>query len=190
MAFSDVKIQDLELSNDWKLISLPIPVPSAPLLERAVGYQREQEARFLALWWEPCGDEVMVSDGYVSFTGHWPGYLTYVQHQRIYPHLAAYNLGSSECEAEYRLVIDRQERAAYILPSNQAGKLLSIQWEREGSPAVPQIFTLEDLEAVIKKIVEEWRPPSNADVMAQMKEDHAAVQTLRDWLDHPTSEAK
>ena len=89
MAVSDVKIQDLALSNGWDLISLPIPVPPSPLLERAVGYQREQEARFLALWWEPCGDEVMVSDGYISFTGHWPGYLTYVQHPRIYPHLAA-----------------------------------------------------------------------------------------------------
>ncbi len=190
MAVSNVKIQDLAQSNGWNLVSLPIPVPPAPLLERAVGYQREQEAHFLALWWEPCGDEVMVSDGIVSFTGHWPGYLTYVQHPRIYPHLAAYNLGSSECEAEYRLVIDRQDRAAYILPSKQAGRLLSTQWEREETPAVPQILTLEDLEAVIKKIVEDWRPPSNEDVMTRMKEDHAAVQALRDWLDHSTSEAK
>ena len=48
---------------------LPIPVPPAPILEQAVGYQNDRHARFLALWWEPCGDEVMVSDGFVTFTG-------------------------------------------------------------------------------------------------------------------------
>ena len=190
MAISDLNVNDLALANGWTIIPLPIPVPPAPLLERAVGYQRNTETRFLALWWEPCGDEVMVSDGSISFTGHWPGYLTYVQHPRIYPHLASYNLGSSEYEAEYHLMIDRKERGACLLPSNQAGRLLSGQWETGGAPEIPQVLSLKDLEAVIQKIAEEWRPPSTADVMAQVNEDHAAVQALRDWLDHPATGAK
>lgn len=190
MAISDVNVKDLALANGWALIPLSIPVPPAPLLERAVGYRRETEGRFLALWWEPCGDEVMVSDGLVSFTGHWPGYLTYVQHRRVYPHLTGFNLGSSDGEAEYRLVIDRQEGAAYVLPARQADRLLSTQWERSGAPDIPQVLSLKDLEAVLEKIAQEWRAPSTADVMAQMKEDQAAVQALRDWLDQLANEAK
>ena len=87
-------------------LPLSIPVPPAPILERAVGYQNERNARYLALWWEPCGDEVMVADGYVSFTGHWSGYLAFIQHRRIYPLLVGLNLGSSEEAADYHLVID------------------------------------------------------------------------------------
>lgn len=191
MAISNVNVKELALVNGWSLIPLSIPVPPAPLLEQAVGYQRKTEGRFLALWWEPCGDEAMVSDGLVSFTGHWPGYLTYVQHPRVYPHLAAYNLGSSEGEAEYRLVIDRQKGAAYILPARQADRLLSKQWERaDDAPEIPQVLSLKDLEAVLQKIAQEWRAPSTADVMAQMKEDQASVQALRDWLDRITNQAK
>lgn len=190
MAISDMNVKDLALANEWALVPLSIPVPPVPLLERAVGYQREMEGRFLALWWEPCGDEAMVSDGRISFTGYWPGYLTYVQHPRIYPHLAAYNLGSSDGEAEYHLVIDHQEGAAYLLPASQANRLLAMQWERAERQEILQVLSLKDLEAVLQKIAQEWRVPSTADVMARMKEDQADVQALRDWLDHPASEAK
>jgi hypothetical protein len=58
-----------------KLNPMDIPVPPAPILERAVGYQNNRDARYLALWWELAGDEAMVSDGLVTFTGHWAGYL-------------------------------------------------------------------------------------------------------------------
>ncbi|HMN13796.1 MAG TPA: hypothetical protein PKD55_15900, partial [Bellilinea sp.] len=68
MAVSDAKIQDLAQSNGWNLIPLSIPVPPAPLLEQAVGYPRGEGARYLALLWEACGDEGMVSDRYISFT--------------------------------------------------------------------------------------------------------------------------
>lgn len=190
MAISNVNVKDLALAHGWALILLSIPVPPTPLLERAVGYQRETEGRFLALWWEPCGDEAMVSDGLVSFTGHWPGYLTYVQHPCVYPHLAAYNLGSSEGEAEYHLVIDRQEETAFLLPSRQADRLLSMQWERAERQEIPQVLSLKDLEAVLQKIAQEWRAPSTAEVMARMKEDQAAVQALRDWLDNLATQAK
>lgn len=190
MVIANVNVKDLALANGWSLIPLSIPVPPAPLLEHAVGYQRETAARFLALWWEPCGDETMVSDGRVSFTGNWPGYLAYVQHPHICPHLSPYNLGSSEEEAEYHLVIDRQESTAYLLPARQADRLLSMQWEQESVSEIPQVLSLEDLEGVLRKIALEWRAPSTADVMAQMKEDQAATQALRDWLDSLANEAK
>jgi hypothetical protein len=190
MAVADVKIQDLAQSNGWNLIPLPIPVPPAPLLEQAVGYQQGEAARYLALWWEPCGDEVIVSDGYISFTGHWPGYLAYVQHRHIYPHLIGFNLGSSECEADCQLVIDRLDRTAYILPSEQAIRLLASQWEGANQPAIPQVLSLDDLEAVIQRIVEQWQTPSNQDVITRMSEDRTAVQALCDWLNSSTTETK
>ena len=186
MAVSGVNIQDLAQSNGWDLHPLPIPIPPSPLLERAVGYQRGEEACFLALWWEPCGDEAMVSDGLISFTGHWPGYLTYVQHTSVYPHLAAYNLGSSDFPAEYRLVIDRKARTAFVVPANQAERLLFSQWERDDPPAVPQVLSFEDLEEILKKIAGQWTPlPSSKDILDRMEEDRAAVHALKDWLDYP-----
>jgi len=62
-------------------------------LEQAVRYTNTRGARYLTLWWEPAGDEAMVSDGFVSFTGHWPGYLAFIHHKYVYSHLAIYNLG-------------------------------------------------------------------------------------------------
>ena len=125
----------------------------------------------------------MVSDGLISFTGHWPGYLAYIQHRRVYPHLNGYNLGSSEDQAEHRLVIDRREQTAYILPCRQAERLLSSQWEQAGRPSIPQVFSLEELEEVVRRTAEQWQPPSDQDLRALMEADHAAVQALRDWLD-------
>ena len=102
-----------------------IPVPPSPVLEQAVGYENNKGARYLALWWEPSGDEAMVSDGYITFTGHRPGYLAYVHHPSVYPCLATYNLGSSDDLAEYRLVVDLQERQAFVCPSQEAVNLLA-----------------------------------------------------------------
>ena len=74
------------------IIPLDIPVPPAPILEQAVGYTNTRGAHYLTLWWEPAGDEAMVSDGLVTFTGNWSGYLAFVHHKFIYHHLAIYNL--------------------------------------------------------------------------------------------------
>ena len=111
-----------------QMTQLNIPVPPAPILEKAVGYRNYRNVHFLALWWEPCGDEAMVSDGLVTFSGHWPGYLAYLQHRTVHPQLAAYNLGSSEDPAEYRLVIDLEERLAFIALCKEAEKILTSQW--------------------------------------------------------------
>lgn len=164
---------------------LPISVPPAPLLERAVGYQNERNARYLALWWEPCGDEVMVSDGYVSFTGHWPGYLAFIQHSRIYPQLIGLNLGSSEENADYHLVIDLVERKAYVAPNRDADRLLSSQWQTGERPALPELHSLADLEALLTTFMEMHSVSiTQEELMQRLEEDRKAVQDLMNWLNN------
>ena len=166
-----------------QMTRLPIPVPLAPILERAVGYRNQREAHYLALWWEPCGDEVMVSDGYVTFTGHWPGYLAYVQHRLVAPALVNYNLGSSEDPATHRILIDLESRQAYIVLGAEGERILASQWEHHPQTP-PALLFMEDLEALLR----EWTESKQAEitmeeVMCRMEEDQKAVETLRTWMD-------
>jgi hypothetical protein len=148
-----------------------------------VGYQNERSARYMALWWEPCGDEVMVSDGYVSFTGHWPGYLAFIQHRRIYPQLVGLNLGSSEENADYHLVIDLVERKAYVAPNRDADQLLSSQWQTGQRPALPALHSLADLEALLTTFMEMHSfSITEEELIQRMEEDRKAVQELANWL--------
>ena len=174
-----------------QMLQLNIPVPPAPLLEQAVGYQNFRNAHFLALWWEPCGDEVMVSDGLVTFTGLWSGYLAYVHHSAVYPHLDAYNLGSSDCPADYHLVIDLIQRQAFIGTGDAADKLLTTQWHKEAIGDCPH----EDQGNFIclsPKNLEKWiadmgkqltHYPSMGELMSQIDEDEKCVASLEQWLD-------
>lgn len=168
---------------DFQMSRLRIPVPPASILERAVGYQNQRHARYLALWWEPCGDEVMVSDGIVSFTGHWPGYLAYVQHPLVAPALFRYNLGSSEDFATHRLLIDLDMRQAFVFLAAEAERILSSQWDQQPRNPPVTLF-MEDLEPVLR----EWARSLQADVsmeavMSRMAEDQKAVDTMRAWMD-------
>jgi hypothetical protein len=166
-----------------QMTELSIPVPPVPILERAVGYRNEHAAHYLALWWEPCGDEVMVSDGYITFTGHWPGYLAYIQHPVVAPALANYNLGSSEEPATHRLLIDLESRQAYIVIGVEGERILASQWERQ-SRSQPATLFIEDLEALLRGWAEtEQEEIPMEEIMRRIEEDQKAVETLRAWMD-------
>ena len=160
---------------------LPIPIPPAPILEQAVGYKNERNVRYLALWWEPCGDEVMVSDGFVTFTGNWSGYLAYVHHKKVYPCLKPYNLGSSDEPAEYHLVVDLQERKVYAAKCTEAEMVLAEQWAMvQAEPTLVSVETFSDL---LQDFVEQEQfVPSMDEIMHQMDEDDKAVRALTHWL--------
>lgn len=72
----------------------------------------------------------MVSDGLVTFTGLWPGYLAYVQHKSVRPLLTEFNLGSSENPADYHLIIDLVERRAFVAPCKVADRFQATQWKQ------------------------------------------------------------
>jgi hypothetical protein len=92
--------------------------------ERAFGY--DGEARYVAFYWTPVGDEAMYDDGQVSSDGNWRLFLT-LRHQ--HPELdRRYNLGYSEMEADHWLLLDRETRELVVLPRAEARARLRQQW--------------------------------------------------------------
>src|SRR5947209_4402439 len=75
----------------------PLPVPVPPQLEEAIGLP-DTAARWVSLHWTPPGDTVVHDDGRTSGTGHGWGWLAWARHPAVAPHLAPYDLGSSEEE--------------------------------------------------------------------------------------------
>jgi acyl carrier protein phosphodiesterase len=125
----------------------------------------------------------MVSDGFVTFTGHWPGYLAFVQHPAVISYLAGYDLGSSETPAKHRLLIDLQKRMAYVAIGEEVGRFLANQWAHEQS-SQPMTLFVEDLDSLLKEWAESQQDlPTMEEVLRRMEEDQKAVQTLRTWLD-------
>ena len=102
------------------LIPLPIPVP--PSLAGALGYGGE--VRYLAIWWNATADEAMWSDGRTTTDAWWHGFLAYVQHPRVEPYLAPYDLGSSEEPAVHHLLLDLVDRQAYVGTARQVTRFL------------------------------------------------------------------
>ena len=165
-------------TNTTNLIPLAIPVPPDPLLEKALGYTRQ--ARFFATWWQPEGDEAMVSDGAVTATGQWMGYLAYVQHPRVHPALGNYELGGSDGSAEFWLVIDREERKAFVARPREAQKFLAGQWPEAAVSLKP-----EQMNALMEAL-DRWLAESHnatvGEVLEWMEANQKAVEALKNWL--------
>jgi len=170
-----------------QMIQLKIPVPPAPLLEQAVGYRNYRGAHYLAFWWEPCGDEVMVSDGLVTFTGLWPGYLAYVRHKMVHPHLTDFNLGSSECPADYHLIIDLVDRQAFVASCKVADRFQATQWKQGVKQEKPLSLSSEEMENWVEELEQQLLHfPSMDELMSQIAEDEKLVAALEHWLDDQT----
>lgn len=113
----EVKLADYE-----EVPGLDCPVEFWP----AIGYQGEK--RYVAIWWEPGGDEACWSDGrkMVVGAGRW-AYLALVDHNFPWGHKARQLLGSSEESATHRLIIDRQTERAWLVPAKEAEEILGLQ---------------------------------------------------------------
>jgi hypothetical protein len=167
-----------------KMIPLNIPVPPAPILEQAVGYPDEDGARFLSLWWECADDEVFLSDAVKITSGNWEGYLAYVHHKAVYPHLTSYNLGSSHELAKYHLLIDLIERLAYVASGRDAERIMIANMRREADEIEKMILSDEDEKALIKAFLEGLQEtPEDDELPPSMEEERQAVMNLTRWLD-------
>ena len=115
----------------------PLDIPLPEILPKALGY--DGDARFIAIYWTPAGDEAVVTDGKVSFDGNWQAFLTCIDHPAVALPLAQagverWALGSSDNEATHWLVLDLEERKACAAPADDAHNFLASQW-----PPAPSI---------------------------------------------------
>ena len=126
----------------------------------------------------------MVSDGFVTFTGHWAGYLAFVHHKVVYPYLASYNLGSSDDSAKYNLLVDLIERKAYIALCRDAERIMEENWRLVAEDIEKMTFSTEDMEALIRAFEEDLQePPEDDELPPSMEEERQAVMELTRWLD-------
>ncbi len=92
--------------------------------ERAFGY--DGEARYVAFYWTPVGDEAMYDDGQVSGDGNWRLFLT-LRHEN--PTLdQRHKVGDSDVEADHWLLLDRQTRDLDVMLKAEAQARLRQQW--------------------------------------------------------------
>jgi hypothetical protein len=180
-----MKIGDLPLE---KLV-----VPAPPMLAAAIGYLGR--ARYVAFYWTPCGDEVIYSDGQISADGHWHAWLLFVRHHSIAPHLAAYNLGSSDDEATHWLLVDQETCAMYVGTPGEVYPVLKGQFASQVEVAnlakgeQTREITLEDFRSLMELFVEVPGPKPEAIIEAMRKQD-TLTEELQVWFDsNPSPES-
>ncbi len=147
----------------------------------ALGYSGE--ARYVAIWWEQCGDEASWNDGRSSFVGaFWPAYQELLG-QLPFGHPAHWLLGGSDIEATTRLVIDRRTEWAWLVPAGEADEVLRLQYSVEDVAADGGGVTLtfEMLMDIVGNL-----PPRTAisaeDLAQMMVAEAAAYEELRQAL--------
>jgi hypothetical protein len=158
----------------------PLAIPVPPQLEAVVGYPGD--ARWFCLCWTCMGDTVLYDDARASGTGHGWGYLGWTRHRAVAPLLRDADLGSSEQDGTQRLVIDRQERRAFLADAAEARAFLREQWPAEE----PVELTTEQWQEVVEEIRQRMlaRPlPSMGDLMEQMRQHSALVGEMIRSLD-------
>ena len=163
---------------------LPLPVP--PRLAEALGYPGD--AAWVSCCWQPTGDEVEYDDGRRAGTGEGHAYLRYTRHRAVAPHLAPYELGSSDFPPRHRLVLDRQEAKLYVATDQEARAHLRAQWPPlEVRPA--SSWTAEQWAAVDEARLRmagrgtRTREALRAEVAARMAAQARVEADLVAWLD-------
>ena len=160
---------------------LPVKLPWA--FEEALGYPRG--VRWVAFYWEPCGDEAMFDDGYCSTDCNWWGFLAFVGHPSVRPWLAGYNLGSSDDEAIHWLLCDLESRDLYVGERVEVKAFLTDE-VRKYSPAAAAAesrveISPEDMKKVLTEIRDKMRQvpaPSMAKIEEKMRRDQEAVEKM------------
>ncbi len=160
------------------LTSLNVPVP--PMLAKAMGYRGN--ARYVSFQWTPYGDETDYSDGRGSGTGDWQAFLAFIHHPAVRPQLQGYDLGSSDSEAKHALILDQEQQILFIAPARDAEKFLQEQWPK----APPIRMSKEEYNALVMKALKNLtyaRDVSMKEVERRMKEHHALIKEMEQWLD-------
>jgi len=121
------------LPTPGELVRLPLPCP--PQLVELSGY--DGSGRLIALWWSPLGDQLMVSDGTLTATGRWRGWLVFCEQPLVGLFLEPYRLGDSDDEGEHRLLVDRYLGTLHVGLARDVEQLLATQ------PSEPHALTAD-----------------------------------------------
>ncbi len=168
-----------------KLVELKaVPVP--PMLEQALDYpsHTSTDAKFVSFYYTPFGDESMYDDGRESGTGDPYAFLEFVQHQKVWRHLTAFDFGSSDYEGKHRLLLDRETRKLYGGPARVVSLIVSTQWQRDTTPEseIPYL-TPEQMEEVWAEIEAHIsQTPSDEEIEVRIAERRQIMNQLLDWL--------
>lgn len=157
----------------------PMDVP--PMLLAGVGY--DGEARYVSLYWIPGGDELLVDDGRVAFTGRWHAYVTWSHHPYVrWQTPVAFNFGASDMLNTHRWLIDREAGIIYAGLDAPIRQVVRAQWP----PAPPVVLTSDDWEEITATVVNQFReilgPPPGA-IMESMEAEARLSRLLTTWLD-------
>jgi hypothetical protein len=158
----------------------PVNIPVPPMLASAIGYKGE--ARFASFQWTPYGDVAEYSDGRMSATGNWQGFLAYIQHPAVSPPLEKYDLGSSESEAKYALILDREEFEVFIAPVREAEDFLKEQWPTDPTTRRSQEEYVAKIDIALKKM-NQPRKIDVEEIQQRIKEQFALIEAMQQWLD-------
>lgn len=156
-------------------------------------FEYEGEARFVAMFWTPSGDEAIAADGRISHDANWYAYLMLM---RWDPNTTALRktglepwcLGSSEEIATHWLIVDREANNVWLAPSEAADRFLHKQWP-ESEPITIDEKDWPEMERQIKEafkraveVFNETQP--EIDLEALMKADAKRLKALELALDN------
>ena len=162
---------------------LPLPVPPDGILERAFGYTGD--ARYVAFYWTPMGDELMHETMRGSGTCHgWHAFLSYIRHPTIARVLGRtmdeVGLGSSEEDATHWLVLDRERAQLTVLPAPQARVFLHSQW-----PPSDDVLVVSPAEwqAITEQVMRRMGQQAHASLKQMVGAQLDAYEQLDAWLE-------
>lgn len=160
---------------------IPLKLPES--FEAALGYKGG--LRWVAFYWEPCGDEAMFDDGVCSGDGNWWGFLQFVGHPSVKLWLSDCDLGSSDSEASHLLLCDLESREVYVGEKGDVRTFLSIEVRKvlpkspawEISPAELKELNADILTA-FREELKRLPTPSMAEIEEKMRRDQEAVEKM------------
>jgi hypothetical protein len=165
-----------------------LPISAPPIFSEAVGYRGD--ARFVAFYWTPCGDDVICTDGTVRAHGNWYAWLLFVHHSAVALHLEPYDFGSSESEPTHWLLVDRQSNELYAGTPKEICKLLEKQSTGQRSsvdmkkPVSSGVITIDTFAAFLKEGLTEVDSLSQQEIKNEMRRRNKLIDELIRWLNY------
>jgi len=167
-----------DLPTPGTLVDLPLPLP--PALCEAAGYTGG--GRYLAMWWTPFGDELMLCDGESTCTGWWPAWTTLAQHPLGQALFSPYQLGSSDVRLCTGCWPTACRTSLHIGLALDVRQLLATQ-PSELAAAI-EILGAEHLEQFIQThLTAPARPPDPREIQRQLERCTRLVAEFAAWLD-------